>query len=223
MSKDVSNRPRAFTDLALDVMTWQQSEFKGESFKKSEAEGKEEIKNTFMRREGFEDNPAKLVRVIDFIASGMDVEDESRLYGALSEVRQGSVVVPLPPKERISPILRLRRILSGEMDAIIKKTNVGKMGQVYTMALFFYINLSHDPVDEQTELLAKIIRDFDDPLTSRYEYEIDGLRAHPFLARLCAVALERLGAWSRIRELFEGLPEHSHSYRSLDAVRRKLS
>ena len=205
------DKPRSFSETAIELLEWRKSEFSGKVFEASDAEGKEEIKRSFVSKEGFEDNPEKLVRVLDFLASKMKIDDGGQLRRKLNELRNGGSVSILPTDKKLPPSEILRNLLGGGYDEKINVSEIAGRGQAYTLALYLYMHTSGDSEEEMTETLAQLIRNYDDPKVSLYEYGIDGLKAEPFLADLCTKTIEKHGLTQSMRERFKGVLSKAES------------
>jgi hypothetical protein len=191
--------PRSFAQAAMEVLEWRKAGFTGSGFEASDTPGKDEVRKTFIPREGVGDVPKRLIHVLRFLANRMKIDDGGQLRNALDEaegLRQPSVV---DLERRGEPDEILRRLLAGEYDEKIEASGIARRGEVYTIALFLYMNTTGDSEDEMTNALARLLAKYDDPKSSQYDVDIDGLGVEPYLAELCATAIERNHLQQKVR------------------------
>jgi hypothetical protein len=197
--RDEIERPKSFSEAAMEVLDWQKTEFSGDTFETSPTLGKKAIKDTFKGGEGNEDAPEKMIHILDFLATRMKVNDGGQLRSALDKIKERGQTSIIEFDKKGDPKEILRNLLGGAYDERIGRGGIGSKGQVYTMALFLYMNTSGDSESEMTETLAHLIAQYDDPSVSQYPIDIDGLGVEPYLASLCKTAIEKHGLHEAVR------------------------
>jgi hypothetical protein len=216
-------QPRSFAETVSELLKWQRRDFKGKVFDASQSEGKEEIKKTFLKRENFEDRPERMISILDFITSQINIGDNGRLHKRLKKLKSaGSITEHSISDEKLPPSEMLRRILTGLYDENINP-EVATRGQLYTIALYLYMNATEVSTEEMAETFSKLIAEYDDPRASRYEYGILGLHANPRLAVLCTKAIKKLGLATTLREKFRlVLAREKSRYDDIYAINARL-
>jgi hypothetical protein len=182
------HKPRSFSETAEELLRWQRDNFSSKSFRTSNADGKEEIKRSFVTKDGAEDNPERLIRITDFLVSKMKIDDGAQLRKTLSELIERSSA-SISPIDKKSPNEILSRLLTGKYDDDLDASKIADRGQAYVLALYLYMHTSGDSEKEMTDVLAQLIDGYDDPKADIYEHGIVGIKAEPPLALLCFKAI----------------------------------
>ena len=227
-----AEQPRSFSETARELLEWRESEFSGRVFNDSASEGKEEIRDAFIHEEGLENNPEKLVRVMDFLASKMKINDGGHLRRRLNELRNGDSVSILPTDKKLTPSEVLRSLLTGDYDEKIDASEIAERGQAYTLVLYLYMHTSGDSEEEMADILSQLIRNYDDPSTNLYEHlsgvNREGISAVPELADLCAKTIEKHDLGQAMRERFKDVlseeksPDDDIDDKNIKLVFRKI-
>lgn len=202
------NKPRSFSETARGLLEWQRGKFAGKAFKFSDSEGKNEIKDSFDAEEGFEGDPQKMIKILGFLTSKMKIDDGGQLRAMLSELKgEGS----LPTDKKSPPSDVLRKLLTGKYDEAIDISGISSRGQAYTLALYLYMHTSGDSEEEMTDTLEYLIVNYNDPSVNFDQYEINGLKAEPHLARMCSEFIKKHGLTNVIRGKFRDVLEKKKS------------
>jgi hypothetical protein len=197
------DQPRSFSETARELLVWQRNEFTGRVFENSGSEGKDEIRNTFVSQKGGENNPQKMVRIIDFLTSKMKIDDGGQLRKILSHSREKGSISILPTDEKLPPSEILRKLLMGEYNEKLDASQIAGRGQAYTLALYIYMHTSGDSEEEMKQVLTHLIENYDDPRMSRYDFDMKGLEVEPFLTNLCTMAIGKYKLGQFMRRKFQ--------------------
>ena len=195
----------------MEVLDWQKTEFSGDTFEASHTPGKDAIKDTFEAGKGNEDAPERMIQILDFLTARMKVDDGGKLRSALDEIKERGQTSIIEFDKKGDPKEILRKLLGGDYDERIGRGDIGSKGQVYTMALFLYMNTAGDSEAEMTETLAHLVAQYDDPKVSQYPIDIDGLGVEPYLASLCKTAIEKHGLHEAVRARTKAILEKETS------------
>lgn len=190
---------QTFAQAAMEVLNWEREGFQGKSYEESEALGKEDIREAFRPDEGEVNDFEKLSSIVRFLASRMNTEGAARLRADLDQ-KAGVKSISVPSADAdTTPVGVLKEVLAGAHDRKIEDAQVAARGDVYTMALYLYLNTSGNSEEEMAEVLSRLIATYDDPHVSRYEVGADGIGMTPYLASMCEKAIEQYGLHEEVR------------------------
>ena len=207
--KEIPNK--SFSETARGLLVWQRDGFEDIEPGEKGIEGRDVIKKLFVPQKNSEDGPDRMIRILDFLTSKMNVNDGGKLRAVLNELKGGGSVSVLPTNKKSPPSDILRKLLLGGYDENIDVSGIASRGQTYALALYLYMHTSGDSEEEMVRVLVNLIKNYDDPRASRYDYGIEGLEAAPLLAQLCTEAIEKHGLGQSVRNKTRGTLNRTES------------
>lgn len=206
---------KTFAQAAMEVLQMQKDGFEGPTFEGNESLGKEEMKGVFGRNKfherGVEQyDSVKLSRIMRFLTSRVNNAEVGELRSMLDQ-RSGVSSIP-PAKDVSDSATMLQAVLSGSYNETIDESGLASRSDVYTVALYLYMNAGEHSEEEMTKVLGDMVATYDDYHDSVYIHDIEGMHASPFLARLCRKAIEtnklQGGVRAQVRQTLDKLPEN---------------
>ncbi len=186
---------QSFSETAVGLIKWKVSGLlEGGEQVGVPREGADEIRQEFVSQGGSEDGPDRMIRVLDFLALRMNLDDDGKL-------RSDDV---------------LRKLLSGGYDEDIDESELASRGQAYSLALYLYMHTSSGSEEEMCEALKSIIDGYDDPNGYYHEHDYYGLSSEPILAKLCSKAIEMHDLGQDIRNKYGHVLGVHHLHDSVD-------